>query len=79
MYFKDEPIWQKQLIRDIANRYGIDIRVVRQMVYYPFLFTKYKISSDTDKTAIRHRYLGAFVVKKRYEDYFNETNVTKNS
>ena len=64
MYFKQEKDWQKKLIRDIAEKYGIDIREVRQMVYYPFLFSKHKIIDASDTEAIRHRYLGMFVLKK---------------
>lgn len=79
MYFKNEPTWQKQAIKDIANKYGIDIRVVRQMVYYPFLFTKHVMSSDTDGKPTRLRHLGVFLLKKRYEKNFNETNVQENS
>lgn len=70
MYFRYEPKWQKELIRDIAKKYGIDIRVVRQIVYYPFLFTKQRMMDDEDGIAIRHRYLGMFVVKRRYEQDF---------
>ena len=70
MYPRNEPDWQKQLIKSLAKEYGIDIRVVRQVVYYPFLFTKEKIDSKTDITPIRHRHIGAFLVKKRFMDHF---------
>jgi len=65
MYFNSEPKWQKELIRDIAKEYGIDIRIVRQMVYYPFLFTRDKMAKDEDWRPIRHRYFGAFTLKGR--------------
>jgi hypothetical protein len=74
MYFKGEEDWQKKLIKDIAEKYGIDIRIVRQMVYYPFLFTKEELAKTESKKPIRHRQLGVFLVKKRFEDKFNETN-----
>lgn len=67
MYFRQERKWQKQLIKDIAKKYGIDIRVVRQIVYYPFLFTKHKIIDSSDEEGIRHRHLGMFVLKGRYK------------
>ena len=77
MYFKYEPEWQKQLIRDIAKKYGVDIRVVRQMVYYPFLFHKHRMADDADGTPIRHRQLGVCILKKRYERQLKEFGIKK--
>jgi hypothetical protein len=72
MYFRREPSWQKELIKKIAKDYGLDIRIVRQMVYYPLLFTKYKIASTEDWNPIRHRHLGVFTTKtllmKKYRE-----------
>lgn len=79
MYFRNEQNWQKQLIKELAEKYGIDVRVVRQMVYYPFLFTNRKMSDSVDMSPIRHRHLGVFLLKKRFEKDFNETKVVKNS
>ena len=64
MYFNTEPKWQKDLIRELAEKYGIDIRIVRTMVYYPYLFSKNVMQDPHDNRAIRHRYLGAFDIKK---------------
>jgi len=72
MYPKNEPEWQKQAIKDLAKKYGIDIRVVRQMVYYPFLFTKESMKNIYDKRPIRHMHLGVFLLRKRHERYFDE-------
>jgi len=79
MYFKHEQDWQKKAIRDIAKKYGIDIRVVRQIVYYPFVFMARKMSDRDDLLPIRHRHLGVFLLKKRWEKYFNETKEEENS
>ena len=79
MYFRNEQEWQKQLIKELAEKYGIDIRVVRQMVYYPYLFTKHLIVSDEDNRPVRHRHLGVFLLKKRFADKFNETKEEQNS
>jgi len=75
MYFKNEADWQKKLIRELAKEYGIDIRVVRQIVYYPFLFTKHAIQNKDDITAIRHRHLGVFNMVARFKRHFDETKV----
>ena len=79
MYFRNEQTWQKQLIKELAEKYGVDVRVVRQMVYYPFLFTNRKMANKQDGTPIRHRHLGVFLLKKRFEKHFNETKVVKNT
>lgn len=79
MYFKNEQDWQKKAIRDIAKKHGVDIRVVRQIVYYPFLFMAQKIRDGEDIMPIRHRHLGVVLPKKRYIDKVNETKDTKNS
>ena len=79
MYPKRETEWQKQLIKDLAKEYGIDIRVVRSVVYYPFFFSKTKIMSEEDIRPIRHRNLGSILIKKRCEKLFNVTKEEQNS
>ena len=79
MYFNNEQDWQKKAIRDIAKKYGIDIRVVRQIVYYPFLFMTQRMRDMSDGLPIRHRHLGEFLLKKRYEEMFSETKDKENS
>ena len=82
MYFTSEPQWQKDLIRELAKKYGLDIRVVRTMVYYPYLFTKRVIKDPHDNTPIRHRYLGCFNIKYhsiKPPKEENETKVEENS
>lgn len=79
MYFKYEEDWQKKAIREIAKKYGIDIRVVRQIVYYPFLFMARHMADTGDAMPIRHRHLGVFLLKKRYEHLFSETKQEENS
>ena len=60
MYFAKEPTWQKELIRELAKKYGVDVRVIRTMVYYPYIFSKNVMQDPHDNRPIRHRYLGAF-------------------
>lgn len=79
MYFRNEQEWQKKLIKELAEKYGIDIRVVRQMVYYPYLFTKAAIAQEDSCRPIRHRHMGVFLSKKVYERKLNETKVVENS
>jgi len=75
MYFKSEPKWQKELIRELAAKYGIDIRIVRTMVYYPYIFSKNIMEDIDDETPIRHRFFGAFNIKNMYRKSENETKV----
>jgi len=63
MYLKNEPTWQKDLIKDLADKYGLDKRVVREVAYYPLKFTSDVFKSDTDETPIRIRQLGSWSMR----------------
>ena len=65
MYFypKNEEKWQGQLIDSLAKKYNLPKRVVRQIVYYPLLFTRRTILSNSCERPIRIRHLGTFVLR----------------
>jgi hypothetical protein len=63
MYFNEEPQWQKEVIRELAKKYDVDMRVIRFIVYYPYVFMSGRINDFDDYRPIRHRRLGAFVLK----------------
>ena len=60
IYPKNETKWQKELIRDVAKQFELDVRVVREIVYYPLLFVKNRMRNDNSEVPIRLRNLGAF-------------------
>jgi nucleoid DNA-binding protein len=73
-----------KLIDKIAENNKLDKRVVRHIVYHPFLFTSRIIRSKEDYTPIMFRYLGKFVarfgvVKRSNEDSKTEDNTEINS
>lgn len=67
--------FKNALVNKLAKQHGVDPRVVRLVVDYPFLFTKRKIADIEDDRPIRLRYLGAFVQKQ----YKNENKTRKDS
>jgi len=56
--------FQRRLLTKLANKYGIDKRIVKEVVYSPLKFTRDIISDDVDERPIRIRYFGAFIQKK---------------
>lgn len=56
--------FKNKLVKRLSVEYGVDPRVVRLVVDYPFLFIKRKMADDEDDRPIRLRYLGAFVQKE---------------
>ena len=54
---------EDKIIRGIANKYGKDPRVVREIVYHPLLFTKRRMEDPLEDRPVRIRYFGAFVQK----------------
>lgn len=66
MYFADEPEWQKEIIRNLAKKYNTDVRIIRQIVYYPYVFLSNRINDFNDLNGVRLRYLGIFAPKKRF-------------
>ena len=49
-YFKTEQKWQKDLIKQLAEQYNLDTRVVRTAVYYPMLYLRDSMLDSTDET-----------------------------
>lgn len=59
--YKDK--WQNKLIDQLAFKYGIDKRVVQEVVYYPMSFTKQVMNDPKDDTPIRIKHLGVFAYR----------------
>ena len=59
MYINEQPI-----LKELSLRYGLDMRVITQIVQSPFKFAKSKITSD-DERPIRIRYFAVFHQKKK--------------
>lgn len=57
--------WEDQLIKELADKYGLNNFVVQTIIKSPFLFIKDKMCSLEDTRSIRLPYFGAFV----YRDY----------
>lgn len=55
--------YQDALIKDLAKKYQIDPRIVKEVVYYPIRFTRDIIRDDTDIKPIRIKYFGVFTQK----------------
>lgn len=73
-YFAREQSWQKQLLREIAQELKIDLRVVREVGYYPLIYLKHRISNPDEDKPVRIRHLGVWDLKTTVE---NKTDVTK--
>lgn len=59
--FKDK--WQNKLIEQLAFKYGLDKRVVHEIVYYPMSFTKQVMNDPEDDTPVRIKHLGVFAYR----------------
>lgn len=59
--YKDK--WQNKLIEQLAFKYGLDKRVVQEVVYYPMSFTKQVMNDPKDDTPIRIKHLGVFAYR----------------
>jgi hypothetical protein len=55
--------WQQNLVNQLAFKYGMDKRVVHEIVYYPLLFTKNVMNDPKDDTPIRIKHLGVFAYR----------------
>lgn len=55
---------EDKIVRHIARKYNKDPRVVREIVYHPFLFAKRRMEDDAEDRPIRIRYFGAFTQKE---------------
>ena len=63
-----------KIIKDIAQKYNKDVRVVKEIVYSPLKFVKRKITDPIDKRPIRIRYFGVFVQKEFYTKETKQMN-----
>jgi hypothetical protein len=54
---------QDRIIKDIAKKYKLDYRHVKNIVYYPFKFAKAKMSDPLNERPIRIKYFGVFTQK----------------
>ena len=59
--YKDK--WQDKIIDHLAFKYGLDKRVVQEIVHYPLLFTKNVMNDPADGTPIRIKHLGVFAFR----------------
>ena len=57
--------YQEKLIRQLAKKYNIDYRVVKEIVYSPLKFTNRVVTDNTDMRPIRIMYFGVFTQKDR--------------
>lgn len=55
--------WQDKIIDQLAFKYGLDKRVVREVVYYPLLFTNRVMNDPKDDRPIRIKHLGVFAYR----------------
>jgi len=74
-YFRNEPKWQKDLIKQLSKEMNLDTRVVRGMVYYSILYSRDRMKDDVNETPVRLRNLGAFTLKPTRSKKKNVTNV----
>lgn len=61
-----------KLVKELAEKYGVDPRIVRLIVDYPIKFSRDKISDPEDMRPIRIRYFGVFLPKTKYEKTHRE-------
>lgn len=57
---------EESLLRKIAKRKGLDVRVVGLIARYPFHFVRELIKNPIDLRPVRLMHLGLFVLKPRY-------------
>ena len=74
-YFRNEPKWQKDLIKQLSEELNLDTRVVRNIVYYSILYTRDRMKDEENETPVRIRDLGAFTLKPKRSKKKNVTNV----
>ncbi len=56
--------WQSQLEKDLAKKYNLDYRIIREIVRSPLKFVKRRMEDEEDQRPIRLRYFGVFVQKE---------------
>lgn len=55
--------WQNTIIEQLAFKYGLDKRVVQEIVYYPLRFTRDVMNDPADDTPVRIKRLGVFAYR----------------
>lgn len=56
---------QKKIRKQLAKKYGRDVRVIEEITKHPFKFLHGVMESPTDNRPFRLMYLGAFMQKNR--------------
>lgn len=56
-------IKQKALVRDLAKKYNLDVKVIEKVIKSPFFFFREKMESLDDIRAVRIPYFGVFSLK----------------
>ena len=59
---------ENKIVKELSLKYGKDERIIRNIAYFPFKFTKRIMADYNDNRPVRIRYFGAFVQK----DYYNK-------
>ena len=54
---------QERLIRNIAKKKEMNLRITKTIAYYPLKFAKERMTDLSDDRPVRIRYFGAFVHK----------------
>jgi hypothetical protein len=72
-YFRREEKWEKELIREIAKEFNVDVRVARTCVWFPMLYLKRRIQDKDNNTPVRIRHLGVWDLKNTVKDRLNVT------
>jgi len=55
--------FQDRIIREIANEYKLDWRIVQEIVYSPLKFLKKVVTDPADERPVRIMYFGVFAQK----------------
>ena len=66
---------QKKIRKQLAKKYGRDVRVIEEITKHPFKFLHDVIESPTDNRPMRIMYLGAFMQKNRSNKNIYYSNV----
>jgi len=53
-----------RIIKELANKYNLDERVIRSITSSPFLFSKKVMGSLEDERPVRIPYMGCFVIRR---------------
>ena len=59
----NDTLVQDRIIKELAKKYELDYRHVKNIVYYPFKFAKAKMEDPLNDRPIRIKYFGVFTQK----------------